>query len=209
MRQNTVKNKGQSLIEALFVVVFTTIIMFAFIQICIIAVDDMIANEAAFVAMRSAAVTRNKWRAEEAEKRAKNYLKFFYPFSSLGTSNFTPSHFVFSDKKTVEKYFKESDKYEKDDSKEIFADTNSSDPESKSVRIWKGEKTTRDHSGKIIAKETVKIYYFTRVLFGSLVSKGNSFKNRRYQSARKRMVPSPDEEYYYKAFPGAKKFEKN
>ncbi|MDR0800457.1 MAG: hypothetical protein LBN01_02860 [Endomicrobium sp.] len=209
MRQNTVENKGQSLIEALFVVVFTTIIMFAFIQICIIAVDDMIANEAAFVAMRSAAVTRNKRRSEEAEKRTKNYLKFFYPFSGFGTSNFNPSHFVLSDKKTVEKYFKESDKHEEDDSKEIFTDTDPSDPENKSVRIWKGKKTARDHSGKIIAKETVKIYYFTRVLFGSLVSKDNSFKNRRYQSARNRMVPSPDEEYYYKAFPGAKEFEKN
>jgi Tfp pilus assembly protein PilV len=56
-------NKGQSMLEALFVVVFTTVIMFAFIQICIMTVDDMIANEAAFVAMRSAAVTKSKFRA--------------------------------------------------------------------------------------------------------------------------------------------------
>jgi hypothetical protein len=70
-------NKGQSMLEALFVIAFTTIIMFAFIQICIMSVDDMIANEAAFVAMRSAAVTKSKFRAKEAEERVKNYLAFF------------------------------------------------------------------------------------------------------------------------------------
>ncbi|MDR0800586.1 MAG: hypothetical protein LBN01_03545 [Endomicrobium sp.] len=209
MRQNMPANNGQSLIEALFVVVFTTIIMFAFIQVCIITVDDMIANEAAFVAMRSAAVTRNKYHSKEVHRRVKNYLTFFYPAVVFGTSSFNLSHFVLSDKKTVEKYFKKSDNYEENDSEEIFTGGDSSDTENKSATIWKGKKTARDYSGKSITKETVKIYYFTRVLFGSLVSKSNSFKNRRYQSARNRMVPSPDEEYYYKAFPGAKEFEKN
>ncbi|MDR3275012.1 MAG: hypothetical protein LBS81_03390 [Endomicrobium sp.] len=45
-------------------------------------------------------------------------------------------------------------------------------------------------------------------MFGSLVAKDNSFKNKRYQSSRNRMIPSPDEKYYYKAFPGGKNFEK-
>ncbi|MDR3275011.1 MAG: hypothetical protein LBS81_03385 [Endomicrobium sp.] len=69
-------NKGQSMLEALFVVIFITVIMFAFIQICIMGVDDMIANEAAFVAMRSSAVTKSRVRVNEAENRVKNYLIF-------------------------------------------------------------------------------------------------------------------------------------
>jgi hypothetical protein len=208
MRKTRLGNSGQSVIEALFVVVFTTIIMFAFIQICIMAVDDMIANEAAFVAMRSAAVTRNKRRAKEAENRAKAYLTFFYPALSLGTSNFNPSHFVLSSKQNVAKYFKKDVQHDGKNSEEIVANNDFSNPENKSIRLWKGKKTSKDYCGKSITKETVKIYYFTRVLFGRLVSKDNSFKNRRYQSSRNRMVPSPDEKYYFKAFPGAKSFAK-
>jgi len=201
--------KGQSLLEALFVVIFTTVIMFVFIQICIITVDDMIANEAAFVAMRSAAVTETKWRSKEVQDRVKNYFMFFYPTVIFGKSNFNPSHFVFSDKKTVEKYLRGIDSDNEVGDETVITDDNFLNPEDSYASIWRGEKTTKDYSGRSIAKETVKIYYFTRVLFGYLVSNSNSFRNKRFQSARNRMFPSPDEDYYYKAFPGARKFEQN
>jgi hypothetical protein len=195
-------NKGQSMLEALFVVVFTTVIMFAFIQICIMTVDDMIANEAAFVAMRSAAVTKSKFRAKEAEERVKNYLKFFYPGIVFGNSALNLSRFVLSDKKTVERYFNRANSC--GESKNVFENGDEYNP----VTIWKGKNKFKDYSGKNISKETVKIYYSTRVWFGLLIAKDNSFKGMRYQSSRNRMIPSPDEKYYYKAFPGAKSFEK-
>jgi hypothetical protein len=195
-------NTGQSMLEALFVVVFTTVMMFTFIQICIMTVDDMIANEAAFVAMRSAVVTKSRFRAKEAESKAKKYLTFFYPGIVFGVGAFNPSRFVLSDKKTVERYFNKTDICGESENIVEGGDA------SKCVTIWKGKKKFKDYSGKNITKETTKIYYFTRVMFGSLVSKNKSFKNRRYQSARNRMIPSPDDKYYYKAFPGAKNFEK-
>jgi hypothetical protein len=190
------------MLEALFVIVFTTIIMFAFIQICVMTLDDMLANEAAFVAMRSAAVTKSKFRVKEAKDRVQKYLTFFYPGIVFGATAFNPSRFVLSDKKSVERYFNKTDNC--GESENIVKNNDSS----KFVTIWKGKKKFRDYSGRSVSKETTKIYYFTRVMFGSLIAKKNSFKNRRYQSARNRMIPSPDDEYYCKAFPGAKNFEK-
>jgi Tfp pilus assembly protein PilV len=201
---NKKSNRGQIMLEALVVIIFTSIIILAFIQICIIAVDDMIANESAFVAMRQAVVTKDNLRHKEARKKAKNYLSFFYPNTSFRAANFNTLRFALSDKKTVEKYFNRSNTY--NENSQTFPTDNDSNYENKSISIWKGKKTSKDYSGKNITKETVKIYYFTRVLLASLVSNGNSSKNRRYQAARNRMVPSPDEKYYYKAFPKAKKF---
>jgi len=60
-----------------------------------------------------------------------------------------------------------------------------------------------------IVKETVKIYYFTRVLFGRLISSSNFFENKRFQSSRSRMFPSPNENYYHRAFLRARKFEED
>jgi hypothetical protein len=206
MKKTQKGDLGQSLIEALFVVVFTTIIMIVFIQVCIITVDDMIANEAAFVAMRSAAVTEDSKRLKEAEDRVKKYLTFFYPLSSIGGGDINPSHLALSSEQKVAKYFKKSDE---DNEESSVMRNNNSNAEDESVSIWKGKKTSKDYSGKKITKETVKIYYFTRVLFGKLVAKDNSHKNRRYQSSRSRMFPSPDEEYYFKSFPKAKSFKKH
>jgi hypothetical protein len=195
--------RGQTLLEVLFVIIFTTIIMFAFLQVCIIVVDDILANEAAFVAARSASVTENKFRLKEAQNRVKSYISFFYPLAVFSNSQFNPSHFVFVNKKDFKENFKTSiSESEKEISyKEVFDNRNF-------VTIWKGRRKTKDYSGKDLSKETVKIYYFSRVLFGNLVAKDNGVKNRRYQSARNRIVPSPDQSYYFKAFPGAKKFEK-
>ncbi|MDR3275242.1 MAG: hypothetical protein LBS81_04640 [Endomicrobium sp.] len=143
-------HKGQSLIESMFVVIFTTVIMFSFIQICIMVVDDMIANEAAFVTMRPAVVTKFKLRSKEVELRVKNYISFF-PSRFFGTSGFNPSHFVLSDKKTVEKYFKKSDFNKESDSETIVTDDNSVNPANKYASIWKGKKTIKDYPGENIA----------------------------------------------------------
>ncbi len=222
------KNAGQSLTEALFVVVFTTIIMFAFLQVCIMVVDDMTANEAAFVAMRSAAVTKKSERPEEVKNRVNTYMSVYYPFLLL--NNFTDSSivnhlnrgsFVYSNKKEVADYFGSGDNSGGADGEE------SED----SVAIYKKNysctEEAKDYSGNIIESNTVKIYYFTRVMFGFLVAKDVSNArrkkvkdfftikadrlsgisgNRRYQSARNRMVVSPDSDFYERAYPGAGKF---
>jgi hypothetical protein len=200
------KNAGQAMVEAVFTVLFMTIIMFAFLQICIIAVDDMTANEAAFVGMRSAAVSPRSDRAKEAEKWAKKHLTLFYPFNAAG-SFLGLSSFALSDKNTVDRFFTNSAA----EGEEETLNEESNDG-SKAITIWDGEKKTRDFSGASLTKQTVKIYYYTKVMFGSLTAPKNSTKRfgengaRRYQSARSRMFASPDEDYYYKAYPGADKF---
>ncbi|MDR2773073.1 MAG: pilus assembly protein [Elusimicrobiota bacterium] len=196
-------NRGQAMIEAVVTIVFITIIMFSFLQICIIVVDDMTANEAAFVAMRSAAVTPSQSRSKEAKSRAENYLMLFYPFSAIDSAGIV-SNFAFSDKNEVEKYFAA------DNNGETLED--SAKDSKDAVTLWNGEKKTKDYSGSYITKQTVKIYYFTRTMFGSLTAPKNSKKHffesgrRRYQSARNRMFPSPDEKFYYKAYPNGERF---
>ena len=61
-----------------------------------------------------------------------------------------------------------------------------------------------DHSNKKINKQNVKVGYNTRIMFGQFF---NSLFYRE-QSARARMVKSPDEEFYNKAYPDAKEFPK-
>ena len=206
------KNSGQSMIEALFVVVFTTIIMFSFIQLCVMVVDDMSANEAAFVAMRSAAVTggtatdSNSDKAKEAKNRVETYMVIFYPLSIAVKGDFSPSKFAYSDKNSVDSYFHDSNN-----------DDTGDDDSGDSVTIYKNDDSgnkSSDYDGYRVQSYTVKVYYFTRIMFGSIVAKLTSTKDflysgsRRYQSARSRMVPSPDWRYYNKAFPEADNFEK-
>lgn len=62
-----------------------------------------------------------------------------------------------------------------------------------------------DHSGKQINKHNVKIAYYTKIIFPRLF--GN-ISNYREQSARARMVKSPDEQFYNKAYPNAREFPK-
>ncbi|MDR2437692.1 MAG: hypothetical protein LBD17_06510 [Endomicrobium sp.] len=143
-------NSGQSILEALFVVVFTTIIMFAFIQICIMVVDDMIANEATFVAMRSATVTKSKFHTKEVKERVQKYLTSFYPGIIFGATTFNPSRFILSDRNSVERYFNKTDRCGESEN------ITENDDTSKCVTIWKGKKKFKDYSGKNIAKETTK-----------------------------------------------------
>ncbi|MDD3066060.1 MAG: hypothetical protein PHT24_07380, partial [Endomicrobiaceae bacterium] len=53
------KNNGQAFIEGLIAVVIITVFMFALIQVCIIAVNDTLYNEAAFMAVRAVSVAQS------------------------------------------------------------------------------------------------------------------------------------------------------
>ncbi|MCL2390269.1 MAG: hypothetical protein FWD54_00215 [Endomicrobia bacterium] len=206
-----IKNSaGQSLIEALFVVVFTTIIMFAFLQVCIMVVDDMTLNEAAFVAMRSAAVTKASDRAKEAEKWAKNYLRpVYYSFFSNPENPLSSGSLRYSDKKTVWEYYRKNGNPNEDE-EELESENGASEAfevYAKASIDAEQKEWDKDYSGHVIRPHTAKIYYYTKIMFGSLVAKNTSNKNRRYQSSRSRLVPSPASDYYYKAYPGAKNFD--
>jgi hypothetical protein len=61
-----------------------------------------------------------------------------------------------------------------------------------------------DHSDKQINKHNVKIGYYSKVMFGRFFYS----KYYREQSARARMVKSPDEDFYNKAYPNAREFPK-
>ena len=212
------KNSGQSMVEALFVVVFTTIVMFCFLQICIMAVDDMTANEAAFVAMRSAVVTRGEEnRRKEAKKRVENYMLIFYPFTLIDAGSNLIGSFGYSDKKTVKPFFIKTNRSNSEDD-----DVSEQEENNSSATLYNYNRIvnrrTKDYSGTYLSPHTVKIYYFTRVMFGHIFAKNTSERDwkdivigrggsRRYNSARIRMIPSPDSAYYEKAYPGAKKFD--
>ena len=60
-----------------------------------------------------------------------------------------------------------------------------------------------DHSNKQIKKHNVKIAYGINIMFPKLFRKLLPYRE---QSARARMVKSPDEEFYNKAYPNAKEF---
>ncbi|MDR2191451.1 MAG: hypothetical protein LBO62_01020 [Endomicrobium sp.] len=206
-------SSGQALLEALFVAVFTTIIMFCFLQVCITVVDDMTLNEAAFVGMRSAAVTKGgeTKRREEAEKWIKNYLLLFYPFSVSGITSQLKGSFVFSNYKTVAPYYQNARSDNSNGGEEDGEEMNAQD-DGEPVTYWGGSLgNIKDYSGRTLKKYTAKIYYYTKIMFGSIVSKQMSKRslfgsNARYSSSRSRMIPSPDENYYSKAYPQAAKF---
>ena len=61
-----------------------------------------------------------------------------------------------------------------------------------------------DHDGKQINKHNVKIGYYAKIMFGRFFN-SNYYRE---QSARARMVKSPDEDFYNKAYPDAKEFPK-
>ncbi|MGE4384712.1 MAG: hypothetical protein AB7E39_02450 [Endomicrobiaceae bacterium] len=60
----------------------------------------------------------------------------------------------------------------------------------------------KDHHNSSINKHNVKIGYDVKIMFGRLFN-ASSY---RHQSARARMIKSPDEEYYNRAYPDAKEF---
>ena len=158
------EERGQALIEGLLITVIVTVLLFAAIQVCIVVVEDMYANYAAFYATRKVIVAENKNIADVASKTVR---KFFAPYmlSSKSILNYKTTHWdetILGNKK-------------------------------------------EDHSGNQIKKHNVKIAYDTRIIFYKLF---NLFVPIREQSARARMVKSPDRDFYNKAYPGAKNFAK-
>ena len=64
-------------------------------------------------------------------------------------------------------------------------------------------KTNKDHSDSTMDKHNIKIAYTNKIMFYKLF---NLFTPLRSQSARARMVKSPDQKFYDKAYPDAKEF---
>ena len=64
-------------------------------------------------------------------------------------------------------------------------------------------KTNKDHSNSTMDKHNIKVGYTSKIMFYKLF---NLFTPFRTQSARARMVKSPDENFYNKAYPDAKEF---
>jgi hypothetical protein len=184
------------MIEALFAIVFITIIIMAFLQVCIITINNMTANEVAFVSMRSAAVTESRFRTKEIKEKADNYFLILNPVGFL-----TRKGIVLTNRQTVERYFNNRDQDNSNETEEIDNEDNN---ENAPISIWSGEKKARDYSDRVLTKQTVKIYYHLNVAFSYLFA--NSNKGKVYQSARSRLVPSPDEDFYYKAYPNAQRF---
>jgi superfamily II RNA helicase len=82
---------------------------------------------------------------------------------------------------------------------------NSTDDDGSKTTNWDGTvlgKDIKDHNGVNLKKYNVKIKYNMKVIFASLFDSSRT----RTQWSRARMIKSPDEEYYYKAYPGAKEF---
>ena len=157
-------NKGQSLIEGFIVAVIITVIMFAAIQLCIIVVDDMYANYAAFCAVRKIVVTKNSDITDTAKKTVS---KFFIPYmlKSRSVIDYKVTHW----------------------SETVLGN-----------RI-------PDHSGQEIKKHNIKIAYKSKVMFYKLFNLENFLRE---ESSRARMIKSPDEEFYNKAYPNAREFKK-
>jgi hypothetical protein len=163
--------KGQAMVETLFVIIIFTAAAFAGIQLCIIAVDDMISNEAAFTAMRSAVVSKQANMQNTASQTA---LQLIVPHCT-GLNNL------------------------------LYQET----------KVWNDAvlgKKMYDHSGFEIMKYNTNIRYQVRIMFASLLRPLHSFSFLSggvpmvSQTARARMIKSPDEAYYYKAFPDADNF---
>ncbi|MDR2860776.1 MAG: hypothetical protein LBV66_02950 [Elusimicrobiota bacterium] len=173
-------NSGQTLVELSLSILFITMIMFAFFQLCLSVVDDLTANEAAFVSMRSDAVTKSSDRNSEAKEWIKSYF-----------SNFTSSVFANSTKSAVENFTPERSGNSQDP---VSPDYNSND----SVVLFSKD-IGKSSDGGEAKRQTVEFYYTNRVLFGSLTAPFTSSRGRRYQAARSRLIPSPNEKFYAKS----------
>ncbi len=156
-------NKGQSFLEGFIIACIIALLMFAAIQVCIIAVDDMYLNYSAFSATRKIVVTKSK-KISDTAKQTVSKLLVSYTLNSKSIFNYKTTHW---DENIL------------------------------------GNKIL-DHSGKQINKHNIKIGYYAKIMFGKFFN--SSYY--REQSARARMIKSPDEDFYNKAYPEAKEFPK-
>jgi hypothetical protein len=156
---------GQAMLETLLVIIILTAIGFAALQLCIMVVNDMICNEAAFASVRSAVVSKHSDASSHTDQIARLLLL---------------PHFLTQ--------------------KDILYEE---------TKLWDstilGEEML-DHSDATIKKYNANIRYRMRLSFASLIKP--SLLNSGYVShtARARMIKSPDESFYFKAFPEADNF---
>ena len=159
------------MVESIFIVLVLTAVFFAALQLCIMAVDDMVYNEVAFSALRVGIVTP----ARELSERVKNSTAFLLVLHAISFSSIIPGE------TTV--------KHEKIAGKDM-----------------------RDHGGAAVHKYDINVHYTMRLMFSSLLRPlnhavllggGIPFVER---TASARLVKSPDEAYYYRAYPGAQPF---
>ncbi len=155
-------NKGQSLIEGLIISLVLISFMFAALQVCILAIDDMYFNFASFAATRKAIVSENKNILNNAKKIVIGIITP-YQTKSISVISYKVTHWH----------------------EQILG------------------KTNKDHSGSTLDKHNIKILYTTKIIFYRLFS---LFTPLRTQSARARMVKSPDQKFYNRAYPNAQEF---
>lgn len=163
--------RGQAMVESMFIVLVLTAVFFAALQLCIMAVDDMVCNEAAFSALRVGIVTPARQLSKTVKETA---FILLLPHVNSALS-IIPGE----------------------------------------TKIWHEKiagKDMRDHGGNVVHKYDINVYYTMRLMFSSLLRPlnravllggGIPFVER---TASARLVKSPDEEFYYKAYPGARPF---
>lgn len=154
------------MVETLLITVFLMIVAFAAIQMCLIAVTDIISNEGAFAIERVAVVSKQN------EATNNTLLAALYIFSrevSLSDLGYAP------------------------------------------FRAWLQNSTIgKIHENKIVETYDLSLQYITRISFASILKPPGLFSlgniNFLKSTTRARMIKSPDEEYYNKAYKDGETF---
>jgi hypothetical protein len=175
-KKSKLNNKGQALIETVMVVTGVTIILFATIQICIIVVDQLICNEAAFQVARSLTVCEIKGK-DERKVLPKQAALVVVPILglqlSLNNLQFVPTGIDFK-----------------------------KNPNSLGI----------DNENMNITAYNIDLHYLVNTMVIKLIDplSQSSYSyngiNLLKQYVRARMVKSPDETYYRKAYKDAQPF---
>lgn len=182
-----INKKGQALVENLIVtMLFLTAVIFAIIQISLITINALIANEAAFAACRAAVVSRTQNETKDTVEA----VSFALLAPHFSVDNFIPLN----------------------------------------ASLWRKKPLgvdNKDNQGLNIYSYNVNIKHATKIMFAGvlqpLLGELDPFiiTDGRYGSfysklalpftvptnARARLVKSPDKDFLYKAFPGAKNWE--
>lgn len=158
------RESGQAMVETLLTIVIFTTIAFGALQLSIMALDDMICNEAAFASVRSSVVSRHTQGQTNARDCARILL-----LPHLNRKNL------------------------------MYEDMG----EWSNTPLGKGH---GDHTQHDIIKSNINIRYRINLAFASLIKPALLAGNLVQHTARARMVKSPDEKYYYKAYPEAMNF---
>ncbi|OGS17263.1 MAG: hypothetical protein A2219_00195 [Elusimicrobia bacterium RIFOXYA2_FULL_50_26] len=170
-------SKGQALIESALIIFMLTAILFASLQLCILVINNLIANEAAFTVNRIAVVTEGGTDAVKMKIQLAA-IALFLPHVSFERPSFLPELASF---------------YESDGEKE--------------AGVYE--------SGGTLVRRSIEIRYLNKIMFGSLLNPvGNAGFlsggiNVMQNTASSRMIKSPDEPYYKRAYKGAKGYDED